>query len=321
MSPVEGSATAGHRNQVPRAKPRERPEPRARGARPLGLTSVRASRRQRDRDVRERFGSAGDPGVEVAEPDLRRHVRDRLAGRCAGAVHRVGRNLFWQSDAEAHLAREVRSVDRRHHLPHHDRADRGRIHLRALEELADAGLAQLDRTQVPKRGPRACEWRAASSNDGDSAFGHEGLGGCRRAARRCDVGYAYARHNDFMLAHAKGCDQCSVQDMTARHRADNSLSHLASGLESPSRVRRVPGRERIRLSRGGRPHDPPSPLALARAARRRPGRERPRPRPLRPLPRPRARPSPSPLRSPRPAPTASASRSTSPGSWWTTGIP
>src|SRR5262245_44673707 len=55
-----------------------------------------------------------------------------------------------------------------------------------------------------------------------------------------------------MLAHAGGCGQRSVQAMTARDRAHNSLSHLGSG---PNRYRSsqpLPARERIPPFRGGR---------------------------------------------------------------------
>ena len=168
------------RHQVPRAERRQDREPRPHRPRALALDErPRQPAAQRDRDVRQRLGATGDAGVEVPQANLGRDVRDRLAGGRAGAVHRVRRDFLRQAGPEPHLTGEVRSLHRGHHLSHHDGADRGRVHLGPLQQLPDAGLAQLDGAQVPKRGPGASEGRAASGDDGDSAIGHWALGGGR----------------------------------------------------------------------------------------------------------------------------------------------
>ena len=194
VRPVDGSDTAGHSGTRSRGRSRLSSSSRARQRpRPLRVDErPREAPAQRDRDVGQAFGPPGDPGLDVPQPYLRGHVGDRLAGGGAGAVHGVGRHFLGQPGAQGHLAGQVGGPDRRHHLPHGHAADPARIDLGALQELPHRGLPQVHGAQVPEGGARAREGRATSSDHGDAAFWHSGLG-CGRLASHgrgegCDFG-------------------------------------------------------------------------------------------------------------------------------------
>ena len=161
------------RHEVARPHPRERGQAGAERFRLLRLhQDAGHAPAVEDRHVGEAFRPTGDPDVHVTEQDRGSHVGDRLVRGGAGAVDRVGGHRLRQPGPERDLAAEVRGLDRGDHLPHHQRPDRSGIDLRALEELADADLPEVDGRQVPEHRPGTDERRAASGHDRDSSVAH-----------------------------------------------------------------------------------------------------------------------------------------------------
>ena len=122
-----------------------------------------------DRNVGQRFRAAGDRDVDVAERDLVGGVGDRLVCRRAGAAHGERLHAFRQQRHQRDFARDVRREDRWNDRSEDERLDFAAVEIRALDQLGDAELAEVDRGDGLERGSRSCERRPNPGDDRDAA--------------------------------------------------------------------------------------------------------------------------------------------------------
>ena len=158
---------------------------------------------------------------------------------------------FGRPGPERHLAAEVRSLDRGDHLPHHQRADRGGIDLRALERARGRRPSPGRRPSGPgtpcPSGRTACGIRPRSRLFDCSWDSYP------RARSITTVAGSSRERRENASASPARCNCFSASAMMPRHRPHAARSRLPRGSSS----RRAPGHARTsRDALGSRPQRP-----------------------------------------------------------------